>query len=271
MQTPIKKKMHSIKFTLIELLAVTAVARRAKASSRSVFTLIELLVVIAIIGILAAMLLPALSKARAYAKVISCTNNLKQIGTAAFMYITDNNNCTSGNYVNGGIGTGKEIGWAYVGKKGSAGGYGYDAKYRMCNQYLNINSGDEALVAKCPLDTLPVGGTGSDNTYNSCGTSYIGNAISQATSRDFTERDSNGDSQGINVSAVTTDTSKMIFFVEVGGLMYGRLNKTSEANWGQSWHPNGLYNILFLDGHVKNQGMLRWTYTTANYDFDRHH
>ena len=58
------------------------------------FSLIELLVVIAIIGILTSILLPVLSKGRQKAFQVSCANNIRQIGTAAFMYSEDWENTT---------------------------------------------------------------------------------------------------------------------------------------------------------------------------------
>ena len=69
---------------------------------RNFFTLIELLVVIAIIAILAAMLLPALSKARERARAISCMSNAKQLNLAFMLYNDENEGAIPESYARNG-------------------------------------------------------------------------------------------------------------------------------------------------------------------------
>ncbi|MGD9720747.1 MAG: DUF1559 domain-containing protein [Pirellulales bacterium] len=79
---------------------------------RSAFTLVELLVVIAIIGVLVALLLPAIQAARESARRTQCTNNLKQIGVGMTNYETSKKHFPPGEYKPAGVPTSGGLGWS---------------------------------------------------------------------------------------------------------------------------------------------------------------
>src|SRR5690606_23376396 len=119
------------------------------------FTLVELLVVIAIIGVLSALLVPALSRGKDAAKRAACASNLRQLGIASGMYWDDNDGrFFPYRFESDGEGTRYWFGWIARGAEGTR---VFDAKQAALYPYLRgrgvetcpaLNYGSDVLKAK---------------------------------------------------------------------------------------------------------------------------
>ena len=122
-------------------------------SNCSGFTLIELLVVIAIIAVLAAMLLPALAKAKTKSQGISCMNNTKQLTLAWRMYADDFNDVVLG--CQDGL-PHKRMNWITGALSFSADAVNWDINHDITTSPMWTYGGKSAAIYKCPADRATV-------------------------------------------------------------------------------------------------------------------
>jgi len=205
---------------------------------RTGFTLIELLVVVAIIAILAAMLLPALSQAREKARQANCISNLKQIGMAFSMYESDQNNFPAYPY----NGTSRNNFWQIQ----LAPYLGYRDTDLVPNSFgsgpsQHSDYPDRKIkVFQCPSTFVGKGGSiykfYQDYGY---GGSYAINYYLFQTS--YLPR-------YLPIKRVTHSTST---FIVVDSCLYcvSDASTLPPSHWGWSGH-SGFINVLYCDGHV---------------------
>jgi prepilin-type N-terminal cleavage/methylation domain-containing protein/prepilin-type processing-associated H-X9-DG protein len=180
------------------------------------FTLIELLVVVAIIGILAAFLLPALGRARQSADTVACLSNLHQIGLSLSMYVQEN-----------------------------------DSHFPNCRMLpdqewpLDTNARPFTITLQSQIQNTNVFHCPADHSiFYLHGSSYVWNAYMNKASCDQPENNSPNLSDEENIARWEIITA-----------IFGGENTTPLVGDASSFHPSGNgwtgKNALFLDGHVE--------------------